>query len=59
MLCAFMCEGYKGGESYLAERQKEEVRERERERERELTTEKDSVGAKIRAFSQTTNGNVL
>ncbi len=42
-----------GGESYLAERQREEVCERE------LTRKKDSVGAKIRTFSQTTNVNVI
>ena len=34
-------------------------RERGSERERELTRKKDSVGAKIRTFSQTTNGNVI
>ncbi len=33
--------------------------EKEEVRERELTREKDSVGAKIRTFSQTTNGNVI
>ncbi len=48
-----MCEGYGGGESYLAERQREEVCERE------LTRKKDSVGSKIRTFSQTTNVNVI
>ncbi len=34
-------------------------RERGSVRERELTREKDSVGVKIRTFSQTTNGNVI
>jgi hypothetical protein len=33
--------------------------EKEGVRERELMREKDGGGAKIRAFSQTTNGNVI
>ncbi len=53
MLCALMCEGWGGGESYLAERQ------RKRKCERELMRKKDSIGAKIRTSSKTTNGNVI
>ncbi len=34
-------------------------RERECVRERELTRKKDRVGAKIKTFSQTPNGNVI
>ncbi len=45
----------KGRELPSGETEKEEVRERERE----LTREKDSKGAKIRTFSETTNGNVI
>jgi hypothetical protein len=50
MLSIFMCEGKGGGDSYLAERQ------RKRKCERESLTER---GAKIRTFSQTTNGNII
>ncbi len=34
-------------------------RERGSVRERELTRKKDSMGAKIRTFSQTTNRNII
>ena len=34
-------------------------RERECERKRELMRKKDNVGAKIRTFSQTRNGNII
>ncbi len=52
--CALLCvKDRKGGKLPRAETEKEEVRERE------LKREKDSVGAKIRTFSQTTNGNVI
>jgi hypothetical protein len=51
MWCTFMCEGKEVGES--GETKKEEVQERE------LRRKKDSVGAKIRTFSQITNGNVI
>ncbi len=43
----------RGRELPSRETEKEEVWERE------LTREKDSMGAKIRTFSQTTNGNVI
>ncbi len=33
--------------------------EKENVRERELMRKKDSVGAKIRTFSQTPNGNII
>ncbi len=54
MLCTFMFEGQKGGKGYLTERMKIGS-----VRERELRRERDSVGADIRTFSQTTSGNVI
>ncbi len=37
----------------------ETEKENEGERERELTRKNDCMGAKIRTFSQTPNGNVI
>ncbi len=48
----------KGKEGKRATWQRDRERGSERARERELTRRKN-VGAKIRTFSQTTNGNVI
>jgi hypothetical protein len=54
VVCFYVESIRRGRELPCRETEKEEVRERE-----SLHEKKDSMGAKIRTFSQTTNGNII